>query len=153
MGWIPPLYFQHCTRYSTLISHAEQFEHKLATAIMTALASPKGPVHLTVPRDIMATPWSGQVSYQASGDLIKMPSLLDKQALEKFYNLLANARKIVFIVGSDACSAIGSILSLVMHLNAELSQRLRLKGLSVLIILGLEAYLAFQDIVLHAKLY
>ena len=120
--------YEHCTRYNTLISHAEQFEHKLATAIMTAMASPKGPVHLTVPRDIMEKPWSGKVSYRLA-DLIKMPSLLDKQALEKFYNLLANARKIVFLIGSDACSAIGSILSLVMHLNAELVTTPQAKGL------------------------
>src|SRR5690625_4479058 len=28
--------FQYCTRYSTLISHVDQLEHKLSTAIMTA---------------------------------------------------------------------------------------------------------------------
>ena len=120
--------YQCCTRYNSLISHAEQFEHKLATAIMTAMASPKGPVHLTVPRDIMQTPWSGQVSYRLD-DVIKMPSLLDKQALEKFYNLLRTAGKVVFLIGSDACSAIGSVLSLVMHLNAELVTTPQAKGL------------------------
>ena len=120
--------YECCTRYNTLISHAEQFEHKLATAIMTTMASPKGPVHLTVPRDIMETSWSGQVSYRLA-DLIKMPSLLDNQALEKFYNLLANARKMIFLIGSDACSAIGSVLSLVMRLNAELVTTPQAKGL------------------------
>ena len=120
--------YEHCARYNTLISHAEQFEHKLATAIMTALASPKGPVHITVPRDIMQTPWSGQVSYQLA-NFTKTPSMLDKEALSKFYKLLCEAKKIVFIIGSDAKSSIGSILSLVMHLNAELITTPQGKGL------------------------
>ena len=46
--------YQHCTRYNTLISHAAQFEHKLATAIMSAMGSPAGPAHISVPRDVNA---------------------------------------------------------------------------------------------------
>ena len=120
--------FQHCTRYSTLISHAEQFEHKLATAIMTALGSPNGPVHLTVPRDIMATPWSGHLSYQLQ-EIVQTPAMVDKEALVRLQYLLSSAKKIVFIVGSDACSAIGSVLRLVMSLNAELVTTPQGKGL------------------------
>ena len=120
--------YGHCTRYNTLISHAEQFEHKLATAIMTAMASPKGPVHVTVPRDIMQTPWSGQVNYQLA-NFTRTPSMLDKEALSKFYKLLCEANKIVFIIGSDAKSSIGSVLCLVMHLNAELITTPQGKGL------------------------
>ena len=120
--------YEHCTRYNTLISHAEQFEHKLATAIMTSMASPKGPVHITVPRDIMETPWSGQVNYQLA-NLIETPSMLDKEALGKLYKLLCEAKRIVFIIGSDAKSSIGSVLCLVMHLNAELVTTPQGKGL------------------------
>jgi len=120
--------YQHCTRYNTFISHADQFEHKLATAIMTALASPKGPVHVTVPRDIMSKPWSGHLSYLLA-NIIKTPSLLDKEAVGELCNLLGKAKKIVFLIGSDACSAIGSVLSLVMHLKAELVTTPQGKGL------------------------
>lgn len=120
--------YQHCTRYNTFISHPDQFEHKLSTAIMSALASPRGPVHITVPRDVMESPWSGCMSFKLA-DHIKMPSLLDKEALEKFHNLLLQARKIVFLIGSDAASAIGSVLSLAVHLNAELLTTPQGKGL------------------------
>ena len=57
--------YQHCTRYNTLISHIDQFEHKLAAAIMSAMGSPAGPAHISIPRDVMAMPISvtrGQLS-------------------------------------------------------------------------------------------
>ena len=44
--------YQHCTRYNTLISHPAQFEHKLSAAIMSAMGSPAGPAHISVPRDV-----------------------------------------------------------------------------------------------------
>ena len=47
---------QFCTRYNTLVSHAKQFEHKLMTAIMTAHYSPNGPVHLSIPLDVLRAP-------------------------------------------------------------------------------------------------
>ena len=120
--------YQHCTRYNSLVSHPEQFEHKLATAIMTAVAYPRGPVHLTVPRDVMAAPWSGYTSYRLA-DITKPPALLDKQAVEKLIVLLRKANRVVFIVGSDAGAAIGSVLSLVMHLKADVVVTPQGKGL------------------------
>ena len=46
--------FEHCTRYNTLISHVDQFETKLATAIMTAFQAPMGTVNIRVPLDVMS---------------------------------------------------------------------------------------------------
>ena len=55
--------------------------------------------------------------------------MLDKEALEKLYDLLCTANKVVFIIGSDTRSSIGSVLSLVMHLNADLVATPQAKGL------------------------
>jgi acetolactate synthase-1/2/3 large subunit len=44
--------FQHCTHYNTMVSHIDQLEHKLASAIMTAFNS-SGPAHISVPLDVM----------------------------------------------------------------------------------------------------
>lgn len=120
--------YQHCTRYNSLVSHPEQFEHKLATAIMTAMAYPRGPVHLSIPRDVMAAPWSGYTSYKLA-NITKTPALLDKDAVDRLTALLRSAKKVVFIVGSDAGAAIGSLLSLVMHLKAEVIVTPQGKGL------------------------
>lgn len=120
--------YQHCTRYNSLVSHPEQFEHKLATAIMTAMAYPRGPVHLSIPRDVMAAPWSGYTSYKLA-NITKTPALLDKDAVDRLTALLRSAKKVVFIVGSDAGAAIGSLLSLVMHLKAEVVVTPQGKGL------------------------
>ena len=120
--------YQHCTRYNSLISHPEQFEHKLATAIMTAMAYPRGPVHLSIPRDVMAAPWSGYTSYKLA-NITKTPALLDKDAVDRLTALLRSAKKVVFIVGSDAGASIGSLLSLVMHLKAEVIVTPQGKGL------------------------
>ena len=120
--------YQHCTRYNSLVSHPEQFEHKLATAMMTAMACPRGPVHLTIPRDVMAAPWSGYTSYKLA-DITETPALLDKEAVDRLTALLCQAKKVVFIVGSDAGAAIGSVLSLVMHLKADVVVTPQGKGL------------------------
>src|SRR5664279_6528288 len=38
--------FRHCTRYNSLVSHPEQIESKLITALQRAVRAPRGPVHL-----------------------------------------------------------------------------------------------------------
>ena len=45
--------FSHCTRYSSLISHVDQFEQKLVSAVSAATNVPYGPAHLSVPVDVM----------------------------------------------------------------------------------------------------
>ncbi|HEX2245496.1 MAG TPA: thiamine pyrophosphate-binding protein [Gammaproteobacteria bacterium] len=48
--------FQYCTRYNTLVSHVEQFEHKLTAAVTSAFQSPGGPAHLSIPLDVLCSP-------------------------------------------------------------------------------------------------
>jgi acetolactate synthase-1/2/3 large subunit len=45
--------FAHCTRYSSLVSHVDQAETKVVSAIMHALRKPHGPTHLSFPVDIL----------------------------------------------------------------------------------------------------
>src|SRR4029079_16864086 len=44
---------RHCTRYNSLVYHAEQLETKLLNALMRAFQEPQGPVHLSIPVDIL----------------------------------------------------------------------------------------------------
>ncbi|MEZ5482828.1 MAG: thiamine pyrophosphate-binding protein [Porticoccaceae bacterium] len=110
--------FEHCTRYNTLISHVDQFETKLATAIMTAFQAPMGPVHISVPLDVMR---SVAPTHNPSYNLPKLlhkPSLLDDDAVEELYEEIVHARKPVFLIGDEAGEAIGTILTLAMNLEA-----------------------------------
>ena len=110
----------HCTRYSSLISHVEQFEQKLVSAIMTAFQSPHGPVHLSIPNDIMRSYSPVAIpSYDLSG-LIKESSNYDHSATDKLCSLIENSKKPAFIIGPDCGEAIGTILELAVLLQASI---------------------------------
>ena len=121
--------FEHCTRYNSLVSHIDQFEHKLAAAVMTAFQSPAGPVHLSVPLDVMRS--LSPVS-EPSFDLAKLlekPSYVDDKAVDAFYEELVLAKKPVFLVGDEDSESIGSLLSLAVKLNAQILTTPHGKGL------------------------
>lgn len=44
--------FNSCTKFNTLISHEDQGERKLTSAIISALNPTRGPVHLSIPVDV-----------------------------------------------------------------------------------------------------
>lgn len=73
--------YQHCTRYNTLISHPAQFEHKLSAAIMSAMGSPAGPAHISVPRDVMALQALVNGPSYSLDVLLNQPTLIDDNAV------------------------------------------------------------------------
>ncbi|MCK4690724.1 MAG: thiamine pyrophosphate-binding protein, partial [Desulfuromonadales bacterium] len=76
--------FEHCTRYNTIVTHADQLEKKLAAAFVTALQPPKGPAHLSVPVDLLRSDKSGQIAFPNLHGLLTQPaSEMDVAALEK----------------------------------------------------------------------
>ncbi len=48
--------FQACTRFNSLVSHPAQLEPKLVSALQLAMRTPRGPVHLSFPFDVLAAP-------------------------------------------------------------------------------------------------
>jgi acetolactate synthase I/II/III large subunit len=106
--------FAHCTRYSSLVSHVDQTETKLAHAILHALREPHGPTHLSFPVDVLRS----LVTRRSSGhELSKLfrdkPSLLDEQAVKELGAELARASRIVFFIGDAGAEAVDSIMALV----------------------------------------
>lgn len=112
--------FQHFTRYNSLVSHINQFEHKLASAVLTATQSPAGPSHISIPRDVMAAKFNSPMPNYNLLNLADRPTLLDEKAVSRLYDELVNSRKLVFIVGNQASEAIGSILNLAVALEATI---------------------------------
>jgi acetolactate synthase I/II/III large subunit len=110
--------FQYCTRYNTLVSHVEQFEHKLTAAVTSAFQSPGGPAHLSIPLDVLRSPSPvAQPSYNLIA-LIHRPSLLDSGAVDELCRQLEKAKKVVFVIGVGCNEAIGVILELTLLINA-----------------------------------
>ncbi|MGR6034422.1 MAG: thiamine pyrophosphate-binding protein [Candidatus Nitrosoglobus sp.] len=121
--------FQHCTRYSTLISHVDQFEHKLSTAIMTAYQTPNGPAHLSIPLDILRSPVAAKEPSYNLAALLYRSSLVDDDAVETLCCQLVQARKVVFVIGDECSEAIGTILELAFLMQAKVVTTPHGKGL------------------------
>jgi acetolactate synthase-1/2/3 large subunit len=106
--------FAHCTRYSSLVSHVEQAETKIVSAILQALRKPCGPSHLSFPVDILrslVTPSS------ADSELSKLflykPCMIDERAVDALESELLTASRIVFFIGDGAAEAVDSIMTLI----------------------------------------
>lgn len=110
--------FRHCTRYDSLVSHPDQMENKLVTAL-TRAHQVQRPVHLSIPVDVMRSPVvGGRPAYDLSS-LLKKPALLDEQAVHALADEIRQARKLVFIVGSGCIDAVQPIMRLIERLGAR----------------------------------
>ncbi|MBN1567419.1 MAG: thiamine pyrophosphate-binding protein [Acidobacteria bacterium] len=104
--------FEHCTRYSSLVSHPEQLEKKLAAALTVALQTPKGPAHLSVPVEILraSAGGGGEIAFP---DLHKLAtesvSLIDNTGVEALcrdlFRTLSRGRKVVLLIGHDCAGS------------------------------------------------
>lgn len=121
--------FSGCTRYNTLVSHADQLEVKLVAAITAAFRSPAGPVHLSIPLDVLNQPSPAPYPNFNLNKLIHEPSLVDEQALSRCYDILMSARRPVFLIGAEAGAAIDSILALATQLDIPVLSTPHGKGL------------------------
>ena len=114
---------KHCTRYNSLVTHANQLERKLFTALKTAFGSPKGPVHLSIPVDISRVPAPELTTYPNLSELITQPtSFLNLAALENLwqtlYKVLIQGRKVVLLVGKDSGGGVTEIIRFAELINA-----------------------------------
>ena len=121
--------FEPCTHYSTLVSHVNQFEQKLASAIMTAFRSPMGPAHLSIPLDVLRA--TSPVNYPSNdlANLLWKPQPVDNESVEILAKELSSSKKIVFIIGEGCLYGIGSILNVAMSVNAKIVTTPHAKGL------------------------
>lgn len=120
---------EHCTVYNTLVSHLDQFEHKLVTALMTAFGSRPGPVHLSIPIDVMrASTGMTQPRFDIQR-LLQRPALIDATAVNQLTEILVSGRKMAFLIGEGASEGIGEIMSAAWLLDAPVLTTPQGKGL------------------------
>ena len=90
-----------CTRYSTLVSHPDQLEPKLIAALQAARRHPRGPVHLSLPRDVLAAA-AGPRRYTLDATAAA-PGAASEAPARWLADALGTARAPVFVVG-EACA-------------------------------------------------
>jgi acetolactate synthase I/II/III large subunit len=110
--------FQHCTRYNSLVSHPKQLEAKLIAALQCALRPPRGPAHLSFPTDVFRSPIPGAAPSYDLNSLLSPSSLIDDDSLGMLQDMLADAVKVIFVIGAGCGEAIGSILQFIGHTGA-----------------------------------
>lgn len=91
--------FRHCTRYDTLVSHADQLESKLVNALMHAYKAPPGPSHLSIPVDILRTPIAHSNPAYNLSSLLHRPSLIDEALVHTLFQEVKQAQRIVILIG------------------------------------------------------
>ncbi|MES2153223.1 MAG: thiamine pyrophosphate-binding protein [Pseudomonadota bacterium] len=102
--------FRHCTRYNSLVSHPQQFEQKLITALQHAMRTPRGPVHLSVPVDVFRADSGLRAPSFDLGPVMRRSSLVDHDAIETLRAKLAESQNVVLLIGAGCGEAIHSIL-------------------------------------------
>ncbi|RZV60140.1 MAG: thiamine pyrophosphate-binding protein [Pseudomonadales bacterium] len=106
--------FAHCTRYSSLVSHPEQLEGKLCTALSTAFRRPRGPVHLSIPADILSLPVRSAAAQFNVATLLREPVAVDDASYQALLNAVEatriKGRRIVIFMGEDCGEAAEEIL-------------------------------------------
>jgi acetolactate synthase-1/2/3 large subunit len=122
--------FSKCTRFNSLVSHPDQVETKLTSAILHTMRRPHGPAHLSFPVDILrSTITSKNPAYDLSTLVRRRARLTDDWAIAALVrDLLASSRP-AFLIGSGAVEAVDAIMSLVRLTGAPFITTPDAKGL------------------------
>ncbi|HEX9079507.1 MAG TPA: thiamine pyrophosphate-binding protein [Desulfuromonadaceae bacterium] len=102
--------FEHCTRYSSMVTHPAQLERKLAEALTCAFTRPHGPAHLSIPADIFGVEWDGNLSFGGlHGLLAAVEEPVDGAALARLEAIIGEVRsrggRIALLVGHHGVGA------------------------------------------------
>ncbi|HHM04667.1 MAG TPA: thiamine pyrophosphate-binding protein [Gammaproteobacteria bacterium] len=107
--------YEHCTRFSSLVSHINQLERKLVSAVNAALHAPKGPAHISVPLDVFRRNITLEAPYSNLDSLMCNSNTVDENAVKQLLFALAAARFPVLVIGPRSRGAVEEILE-VCHL-------------------------------------
>ena len=108
--------FRTCTRYSALISHPDQLERQLTNALLSAYQPTPGPVHLSIPADVQRSLMKSGPVYNLA-HLLKPLSAVDDSAVRELQTQLAQAQRVVVLIGSGCGEAIDVIIELVERMG------------------------------------
>lgn len=110
--------FNHCTKHSTLVSHHEQLETKLVSALMTAKTEPAGPVHISIPSDVLRSLAQQKLSI-TNRTLNSRYTLTDQGAIDQLVIELKSVNKIALYIGDGCKDASVEIMHFCEQINAQ----------------------------------
>jgi len=108
--------FRTCTRYSALISHPDQLERQLTNALLSAYQPTPGPVHLSIPMDVLRSTMKSGPAYNLA-HLLKPLAAVDDTAVRELQAIVAKSKKVVVLIGSGCGEAIDLIIELVERMG------------------------------------
>ncbi|GIX30658.1 MAG: acetolactate synthase [Porticoccaceae bacterium] len=108
--------FAPLTRYNSLVSHPAQLPWKLAAAVRRAFHHPRGPVHLSLPFDVLAAPPVEPVPAPPGSAV----HFFDGEAVRQLAVRLAAARRPVLVAGGPWAAEEDALAKLAEHLDAPL---------------------------------
>lgn len=82
------------------LKHAEQVETAVNRALAIAASEPQGPVYLSLPREILASPFPAQALSPGAGIACASPPAADPDALEEVAKLLARAQRPLLVTAN-----------------------------------------------------
>jgi len=94
--------FKKCTRYSALVLNPGIANDMFRKAIRVAMSGKRGPVHLSLPSDVMAEVVDERSLSHAMSSCYVQPNYFDRNAVKEAARLLSRARKPAMLVGSGA---------------------------------------------------
>lgn len=104
--------FRYVTHFNTLVSHQEQLESKLVSAIMAAHRKPHGPAHISIPSDILRAP--AKMKARIHSDLLVHDfSMSDAQSIARLCEKLARVDNLVLYIGSGVGKASKQIMEFI----------------------------------------
>lgn len=117
-GYDLPKMFAECTKYSTCVTHPDQLAHKLRKALSKMMTAPAGPVHLSIPSDVLA----GAAALSSAGlaQALRTPEVMDLEAVEDLLTRIVEANAAVFYVGDDAGPEAHRLADAAERLGAQL---------------------------------
>ncbi len=112
--------FEHCTRYNSLVSHPAQLEGKLYTALINAHRHPQGPVHLSIPMDILDAPITTHSKSYPVAHLFRQLETVDEGAYTALVQTIIKSKRIVLFIGGGSKNAVPHINQLADMVDAEI---------------------------------
>ncbi len=104
--------FRYVTQFNTLVSHHEQLESKLVSAIMAAHRKPNGPVHISIPADILRSP--ATINTHIHSDLLIHDfALVDDSAIARLCEKLGKVDNLVMYIGNGVGNASRQIMEFI----------------------------------------
>lgn len=110
--------FRNCTKFNAFVSHPEQLEGKLISALMESFQSPRGPVHISIPADVLRAPYGHPDPNVHVNYLMNRATLEDRPAVDRLLEEVLEADNIVFFLGHGCERAYEQIEELAEALNA-----------------------------------